>query len=46
MLSVYLGCVPLTDKGDYNAWFVHVMDLTMILQAGLEKVERQLTWKF
>ena len=45
-ICTHLGCVPLSDKGEYMVGFVLVMDHIMIHQEELEKVQPQLIWKF
>ncbi len=45
-ICTHLGCVPLTDKGDYDGWFVLVMVLIMIHLVELEKDQLQLIWRY
>ena len=48
MLGVctHLGCVPLSNKGDYKGWFCPVMDHIMICLGELEKVQHLRIWKY
>ena len=45
-VCTHLGCVPLSNKGDYKDGFVHVMDHTMIYLEELEKVQHLKIWKY
>ena len=45
-VCTHLGCVPLGDgAGDFNGWFVHVMDHITIPQAVSEKVLHQQSFR-
>ena len=45
-VCTHLGCVPLTDKGDYNAWFCPCHGSHYDTSGRIRKGPAQLTWKY